>query len=244
MQPVLLLLLCSTLAAGAAAFGALPSLLGQRVPMTGLGWANAIAAGLMLAAAFVLTAEAVSRSLMGFGLGALGGILFVHWARFFFLTEDLDLGQLEKTDDTYGYQVLLAGGLHAATEGVGMGAAMAVDRTLGIFVAVAMALHNIPEATVLTAIFRARKASSARSATLGVFANSTQPLMAVSTYAIVAAAPAFLPWSLGLAAGAFIYLVMVDLLPESYKQAGPVTIALGSILAMVAFALMHGAMRG
>ena len=109
--------MCSALAAGAGALGVLPLLFRERVPTTGLGWANATAAGLMLAGAFVLTEEAVSRSLIGFGLGALLGILFVHWARLFFRTDDLDLGRLEHTDETYGYQVLLAGGLHAATEG-------------------------------------------------------------------------------------------------------------------------------
>jgi zinc transporter ZupT len=37
---------------------------------------------------------------------------------------------------------------------------------------------------------------------------------------------------LGFAAGALVYLVMAELLPECYRQAGPTSIALVTIVAM------------
>jgi len=49
---------------------------------------------------------------------------------------------------------------------------------------------------------------------------------------VVAAAPAVLPWAVGFAVGALIYLVLAELLPESYRQAGRTSIALATILAM------------
>ena len=56
--------------------------------------------------------------------------------------------------------------------------------------------------------------------------------------------PAVLPWALGFAAGALIYLVMADLLPESYREAGSTSIALAVILALWVFGLVHGALQG
>jgi zinc transporter ZupT len=57
-------------------------------------------------------------------------------------------------------------------------------------------------------------------------------LLAVVAYAIVQAAPGTLPWALGFAMGALVQLVMSELLPESYRQAGPRSIALVTVVAM------------
>jgi zinc transporter ZupT len=62
----------------------------------------------------------------------------------------------------------------------------------------------------------------------------------VSAFAVLEAAPALLPAALGFAAGALIYLVTVDLLPESYRQAGATSIALVALLAMGVVAGLQG----
>ena len=243
MEPVLVVLACAFAAALVSPLGVLPLLGRDDVPIRWLGWSNALAAGMMLAAAFVLADAGVSRASIPFGVGALLGIGFIHGSRAFSGTEELDLNRLEEASLAYGYEVLLVSSLHSAVEGVAIGSIMAVDLSIGLFVAVALALHNVPEATVLAAVFRSRGMSWRRTAALAVVSNAGQVLMAVSTFAVLAAAPAALPWALGVAAGALIYVVMVDLLPESYQQAGSITIALVTILAMGAFALIHGAFR-
>jgi len=241
MEPVLIVLGCATAAALAAPLGVLPLIGRDDVPAQWLAWANAGAAGMMLAAAFVLADFGVASGTIPFGLGAALGIAFIHGSRRFSGTEELGLSELNEASLAYGYEVLLVGALHASAEGVAMGAIMAVDLPVGVFLAVALALHNMPEATVLAAVFRARDVSWRHSATLTVVANVGQVFLAVSTFAVLGAVPAALPWALGFAAGALIYLVMVDLLPESYQEAGPTSIALVTILAMGAFALIHGA---
>jgi zinc transporter ZupT len=49
-----------------------------------------------------------------------------------------------------------------------------------------------------------------------------------------------LPWALGFAVGGLIYLVMAELLPECYRQAGRRTIALVTIVAMGIVVLLGG----
>jgi zinc transporter ZupT len=241
MEPILVVLICATAAALVAALGVLPLIGREEVPGRWLGWSNAAAAGMMLAATFVLADAGVSDATLSFGFGALLGIAFIHGSRAFSGTEELALNQLHEASLAYGYEVLLVSSLHSAAEGIAIGALMAVDLSAGIFVTVALALHNMPEATLLAAVFRSRGVSMRRTAALAVISNASQVLMAVSTFAILEAAPVALPWALGIAAGAVLYLVMIDLLPESYRQAGPTSIALVTILAMGAFALIRGA---
>lgn len=232
MDPVVVVLVMASGAALAAVLGVLPLAGRRRAPTAWLGWANAIAAGAMLAAAYVLAQAGLGVGAGRMGLGALGGIAWVYFSHRLAGTHDLRLNRLDDEDVAYGYQVLLVGSLHSGAEGLAIGAAMAHDVALGTFVAAAIGLHNIPEATLLGAVFRARGESLGRSALLALVSGVGLVLAAVSTFAILAATPGALAAGLGFAAGALIYLVTVDLLPESYEQAGSTTIALVTILSM------------
>lgn len=232
MPPVLVVLAFSAVAAAVSVLGVLPLAGRDRPPATWLAWANAAASGAMLAAAYVLAQAGIRGSVPAMGLGALAGIAFIHWSHAVSGTQDLDLNRLADRDPGYGYQVLLVSSLHSGAEGLAIGVAMAADLTLGTFVALAIALHNVPEATLLAAVFRSRGDRLGRAALLAVASDVSLVLTAVAAFSVVDAAPALLPAGLGFAAGALIYLVMVDLLPESYHQAGPTTIALMTILAM------------
>ena len=137
--------------------------------------------------------------------------------------------------------MLLVNALHAGYEGVAIGAAMLVSLPFGVSLAVALALHNIPEAMVLTAILRSRDLRLDHAAALAIGVNLNQVLLAVGTYAVVAALPALLPWVVGFSVGALVYLVLAELLPESYHQAGPTSIALVTVAAMgIVVALVGG----
>ncbi|MGH7698973.1 MAG: ZIP family metal transporter [Gemmatimonadales bacterium] len=138
----------------------------------------------------------------------------------------------------YGYQVLLVNALHAAAEGAAIGGAMAVGLPFGIFLALGIAVHNVPEGAVLSAILTSRGLPAGRAEGVAVTADLGQVLLAVVTVALVGAAPALLPWVLGFAAGALIYLVMSDLLPECYREAGRTSIALVTVVAMAILVLL------
>jgi ZIP family zinc transporter len=228
----LVVLLFASLSAATAALGAGPFALGQRLPLSRIGFANAVASGMMLGAAYGLLVAGFARGLIAVASGAGLGILFVAWTHAASGTEELDLNKLEGGSEAYGYQVLLVNSLHSASEGVAIGAAMAVSQTFGIFMALAIAVHNVPEATVLCAILTGRGVRVSSAAGLAVAANVSQVVLAIVAYAIVEAAPTTLPWALGFATGALVQLVMSELLPESYRQSGSRSIALVTIIAM------------
>jgi zinc transporter ZupT len=239
-DPTLTVLLYSSIAAGAAALGAAPIAARGRLPVAWIGWANALAAGFMLGAAYALMVAGLDRMPVQGAAGAALGVGFVFLTHAVSKTEDLDLNRLDETSPAYGYQVLLVNSLHSASEGVAIGAAMAVSRSFGIFLALAIAVHNVAEGTVLSAILAGRGVRPRDAAGLSVAANVSQVLLAIVTFAIVSAVPTMLPWALGVAAGALIYLVMAELLPECYRQAGRISVALVTVVAMGMLVLFSG----
>jgi ZIP family zinc transporter len=228
----LLVLLYSTVAAAAATLGAVPLVWRARPSVRWIGWANALAAGLMIGAAYALMVVGLVKIPWSGIVGALLGVVFVNRTHSASGTADLDLNRLEETTPEYGYQVLLINILHSAAEGIAIGVAMAVSLPFGIFMALAIAVHNVPEAMVLCAILTARGVSLRDAAMLAVASNVSQILLAIVAFALVTAAPLLLPWALGFAVGALIYLVMAELLPECYRQAGRTSIAVVTIVAM------------
>lgn len=193
----------------------------------------------MLGVAFALGVVEEVEALPG-ALGALVGLLFVAGTHRASGTENLPLSRLDEADPVYGHKVALVQVLHAGAEGVAIGAAMATSVPFGLFTAATIAVHNVPEATVLAAVQRARGIRLSTAALIVVAVDLPQVFVGVAAWAVIDAAPAVLPWALGLAAGMLIHLVMVESLPESYREAGPTSIAVVTSVAMSAVALLMG----
>jgi zinc transporter ZupT len=239
LDPTLLLLGLATLAALVAGVGAVPLIGREQPPPRLMGWANALAAGLMLGAAYALVAAGVAPPAPG-AAGAALGVLYVMFTHRATGTDLLELNRVEHPDAVYPYRVLMMHVLHSASEGLAIGVAMVVSVPFGVFMVLAIAVHNMPEATVLCAILRGRGLTLFQASGLAVAVRMSQVLLAVATFAVLGAAPAMVPLALGFAVGALVYLVMAELLPESYEEAGHQSIALVAIVAMMMVVLLRG----
>jgi ZIP family zinc transporter len=240
VDPVLILLACSALAAITAPLGVLPLKSPGATPLRWIGWANALAAGFMLGNGVVLAEAGLEYPPILGAAGALLGIVFVYWTHFVSGTVDLDLNQLQQTEPDYGYKILLVGTLHSASEGIAMGVAMLYSVPLGIAVALTLAIHNVPEGTILGAVLTAKGVSRRHAAGWAAATNSGQVFLAVTTYAVLQAMPAATPIAVGFAVGTLVYLSMSELLPQSYRQAGATGIALVASIAMGIVVLLGG----
>ena len=239
MQPgtLLILSLAAALAAGPG------SLLGSRPWMAaqGVGWATAAAAGLMLGIGYALLsagqAMAPAATLLGaaIGLGVMRLADGVPGAP----RAGADSARVSAPPPT-DPGLILGSALHSAAEGLAMGAAAAAASSLADFLLLTFAIHNISEGAVLGAALTARGWRRGRAGLVAVFARSCQPLMAVVTLLVLGAAPALLPWCLGASFGALFYLIVAELLPQSYRHAGRTGIALVVSLAAGMVALMGG----
>jgi zinc transporter, ZIP family len=236
VAPVIDVFLYSSVSALAAGLGILPFVLRERVPAPWLGWSKALAGGLMLGAAYVLVVEASSRGAVGGAAGACLGIAFVALAHLVWFP---DARPGDRRVDT----ATMRAALHSAAEGIAIGGAWSVSAEFGAFVALAIAVHNAPEATMLCAGLRAGGASLRRAALVTIGANVPQIGLALAAFAVAAAAPALVLWTLGFAAGALVHLVLVDLLPDSYREAGVTSIALLTAVALGAVVLLESTSR-
>jgi ZIP family zinc transporter len=239
-EPTLTVLMYSSLAALAAGAGVVPELLLGRPSARAIGWANALAAGLMFGVAYLLLTFGLDDHLAAGGIGAALGIGFVRLTHALTGTGELDVARLDEAGPEYGYKALLGDTLHAAHEGVAIGAAMVVSLPMGISMAVALGVHNVPEGMILSWVLRRRGVALHQTAGLAIAANLNQVMLAVVTFSVVSAAPALLPWVAGFAVGALTYLVLVELLPESYRQAGKTSIALVALVALGMVVLLAG----
>ena len=240
LEPLATVFVYASLSALAAALGALPQAL--RVPPSRavIGWGNALAGGLMLGVAYALLTEGLRGGLVAGGAGALLGMGFARGAHTAAGTHELDLESPESASARGGHKAVLVDALHAADEGVAIGAAMAVSMPLGIAMATTLAIHNIPEAMVLTSVLTRLGLLPHQSAVLAVAVNVSQVLLAVLAFSLAALWPFLLPWLAGFAVGALIYRTLVELLPESYAQAGRTSIAVVTLLALGVVVLLVG----
>jgi ZIP family zinc transporter len=172
--------------------------------------------------------------------GALG-VGFIVFTHVLTGADRVDLSRPRVGDPSFGYRLVLIQMLHGCTEGVAIGVAMAVDLSLGVFVALAIAAHNIPEAAVLAAATRGPQLGRGGSVGLAFLSNLGQPLLALAAWVVVAARPTALPWALGIAVGALLNLVLTEILPSSYREAGATGIALVASVSLGLVVLLGGA---
>jgi zinc transporter ZupT len=128
--------------------------------------------------------------------------------------------------------------VHSFAEGVAVGVSFGGGVTLGAVITIAIALHNVPEGVAITAVLRPQGVSITRCAGWSVFSSLPQPLMAVPAFLFVETFRTALPYGLGFAAGAMVFMVLGELLPEAYghgERAHVATLAAASAVAMVLF---------
>ncbi len=226
IEPVLAVLLFSSLAAALAALGAAPFAGGRQPAAAWIGGAYALASGLMLGAGHLLLSRGLERAGLTVVAGAALGVVYAHGIKRYTGTHVVDRRPEAANAVGLGYKLLLENGLHSAAEGVAIGVAMVLELKLGIFVALALAVHNIGEAMALTDTLRRRGISTGEAAGLCVGTNVPQPLLALAVFALAPVLGGLLPAALGFAAGALVFLVLTELLPASYQRAPGELIAL------------------
>ena len=207
-----------------------------------LGLANALASGFMIGASVGLAYEGANYGPDRMVLGAIAGAIFIALTSRLLSrdTKQVHLGALQGADARRALLIVGVMTVHSFTEGVGVGVAFGAGEALGVVIAIAIAVHNIPEGLAISLVLVPRGTSVSRAAGWSVFSSLPQPLMAVPAYLFVETFEPFLPVGLGFAAGAMLWLVARELLPEAFREAQPAAVVTTVVLsagAMIAFQL-------
>lgn len=250
LHPVLQALLATIFTWLVTALGAMPVFFAKSVSRKLLDTMLGLAAGVMVAASFwSLLAPAIEMSggswvpaVVGFLLG--GAVLrgvdrilpHVHPA--------LASGEVEGLSTTWRRSVLLvlAVTLHNIPEGLAVGVAFgAAAAGLGgatltgaIALALGIGLQNFPEGLAVAMPLRREGLSRFRAFTYGQLSGMVEPIAGILGAWAVLTAQAILPYALAFAAGAMIFVVVEELIPEAQAE----NAHLATMGTMLGFAVM------
>lgn len=133
--------------------------------------------------------------------------------------------------------------LHNLPEGMAVGVTIAgallghtgITMAGALVLAIGIAIQNFPEGAIISMPLRGEGVSKGRSFLYGVLSGVVEPIGAIITLLLAEQLAPALPYLLSFAAGAMIYVVVEELIPES--QAGEHS-NLGTMGCAAGFALM------
>lgn len=211
--------LAAAITAVATGLGAIPFFFARELSRTWLALGNGIASGLMLGASFGLIIEGMAYSWLRMVAGILVGILFIAVTHHYLeKNEGFEVGELEGANALKALMIVGVMTLHSFAEGVGVGVSYGGGQSLGVLITTAIAIHNIPEGLAISLVLVPRGTSPWKAAWWSVFSSLPQPLMAVPAYLFVTAFRPILPAGLGFAAGAMVWMVFAELIPDALQE--------------------------
>lgn len=255
LDPVLLAFLATLFTWAVTALGAALVFFFRTINQKVLNSMLGFASGVMIAASFwsLLNPAIEMAAAMGKNpvvpavVGFLGGGLFLLLVDVTLphLHLGLERGQAEGIKTTWKRSVLLvlAITLHNIPEGLAVGVAFGAlglagsPATFGAAVALAIGIgiQNFPEGAAVSIPLRREGFSRRKSFLYGQASGIVEPVAAVLGALLVVSVQPILPYALAFAAGAMIYVVVEELIPEAQQHGSSDFSTIG---AMLGFAVM------
>ncbi|WP_445665674.1 ZIP family metal transporter [Fodinibius sp. AD559] len=226
-QPAFDVFIYALITAVATGLGALPFFFFKNLTRNWLGISNAIASGLMIAASFGLIYEGTNHDLWFTFYGIIIGLVFIIGSKKILNKYDnrFSIKNIDKVDSTKMLLIVGIMTVHSFTEGVSVGVSFSGGLDLGLFITTAIAVHNIPEGLAISLVLIPRGTSPLKAAGWSIFSSLPQPLMAVPAFLFVEIFRTYLPMGLGFAAGAMIWMVFAELIPDAMEESDTSTVA-------------------
>ena len=128
--------------------------------------------------------------------------------------------------------------LHNVPEGMAVGLAFALaEAGEGMAGAAALAMgigiQNFPEGAAISLPLRQEGYSRRRSFALGTLSGAVEPAAGILAALAAAGVRPVMPWLLSFAAGAMLYVVVEELVPQAHSRAGTCGFVVGFLVMMV-----------
>ena len=136
------------------------------------------------------------------------------------------------------FLLLAAITLHNIPEGMAVGLAFAAAKSPSalagaIALAIGIGLQNFPEGAAVSFPLSQQGFSKSRSFFMGVLSGIVEPLFGILVVFLAAFFQTLLPWILGFAAGAMLYVTVDELVPQSRGRAGTLGFIFGFLIMMI-----------
>lgn len=213
------------------------------------------AAGVMVAASvwsllipsIEMTGKEGLQSVVPATVGFMIGILFLLFLDNIIPHQHIDSNESEgpKSHLSKTAKLVFAITLHNLPEGMAVGVALAgvleqnsyMSMAGAIALSIGIAIQNFPEGAIVSMPLRSAGNSRWKSFMMGTLSGIVEPVGAVLTIMLASVIVPLLPYLLAFAAGAMIYVVVEELIPETqegeHSNLGTIGFAFGFILMMM-----------
>jgi ZIP family zinc transporter len=256
MTPVLSAWIGGCAAAAATAVGTLPALFANRLEQRTQDALLGFGAGIMLAAsAFSLVLPGLEEArLQGAGpwtAGFIVGASILSGAALIMLLDRVlphehfikgpEGGSSLRLRRTWLFVFAIC--LHNLPEGLAIGVGYAASNVSHAnALAIGIAIQDLPEGLVVALAMLAVGYGRRRSILVGMASGLIEPVGALAGVSLVVALPWLLPCGLGFAAGAMLFVVSHEIIPESHRQGHENFATTGLILGFVLMMLLDTAL--
>jgi ZIP family zinc transporter len=245
-------LVAGIIASFACGLGALPLAIKGINLQKHTGIAYAAAGGLMFAASvynLILPGLTLSSKTIRLGdalpviLGILLGAGFLSITDRYLSPERLEQESWKKFGNKAELLIFIAMCIHSIPEGVAVGVGYSSEavysNNLGNYIAIAIALHNIPEGLAVAVPMRAAGASIWKCFWAAFLTSLPQPIAAVPAAYVSWLFQPIMPVLMGFAAGAMIFLVILELIPEALHSSSPINVSWAFTIGFSAMVLVQ-----
>ncbi len=216
---------------------------------------SGFAAGVMIAAAFWSLILPSFDAASNMGKLSFIPVIVGLWLGFMFLMlldkviphMHIDSGDVEGPSCNLKKSTMtaLAVALHNLPEGIAVGVVLAsatstgstVPISMAIALAIGIAVQNFPEGAIISLPLADCGVKKSKTFILGVLSGIVEPLGALLTLLLASFITPALPYLLSFAAGAMIYVVVEELIPEmtggKHSHIGTICFAIGFSLMMI-----------
>lgn len=231
--------------------GALPALLLRKISDNLRDICLGFGAGVMLAASFFsLIAPALQAAIDQSGSAAggvtivatgllLGALLMLAAFRFLIGKEHTKrANNVNQTQISRTWLFVFAITLHNFPEGLAVGVAQANDTAGAGALTFGIALQNMPEGLIVATALLGISHAPNKAILLAFLTGMVEPLGGLFGATMVIIATGMLPWSLAFAAGAMLYIIGNDIIPESRRNGNHQTASMGILSGIIVMTLL------
>lgn len=240
--PIILIGVLGSLGAGiATSLGAIPVFFKRELSTRTLDLLLGFAAGVMLAAsAFSLLVPALELEIGGgvfiVAVGVLAGAVFIdlidRWAPHKHFVKGPEGKMTKKLAAIWLFIIAIT--IHNFPEGLAVGVSFGSgDVSSGLVIAIAIGLQNIPEGTAVAMPLLREKYSKGRVLLITLFTGLVEPIGALIGVSLVSIASFFLGFGMAFAAGAMIFVVVDEIIPETHTKEHSRAVTFGVIIGFV-----------
>ena len=205
--------------------GSFLALFAHRMPEWGLDVSLSFAAGVMIVASFtslILPGIDIAGNFAPVAIGIFLGI-FLIFLMDRYLPHEHRIGGYEgpkkfREKMKMMWLIVFAVIIHNFPEGLAVGTTMVYDLHLGIITAIAIGIQDIPEGTVVSLPLALMQKKRLKPIAIGVLSGVAEMMMVIAGAIFFNYFSSSLPYGMGLAGGAMLYVTVKEMIPEIYEK--------------------------